>query len=90
VSAPAEPIAVPPLADDLLRSVAAIAEFIFGESNDKLRNQIYHAAGPKVSAARRLPVFHMGDAIICARKSTILAWIARQEAEAVTDDGDSG
>jgi hypothetical protein len=78
--------AAPSLSGDMLRGVAAIAEFIYGESNDQLRHQIYRLASTKVSAGRRIPTFHMGDAVICARKSTILAWIARQEAEAVADD----
>lgn len=81
----AAPGAPPPLADDILRGAVAIAEFLFGESTEKLRYQVYHIAGSKVSPDRRLPTFKLGEAVICARKSTILAWIARQEAEAVSD-----
>jgi len=83
---PALPSEVPSLAGDLLRGADEIAEFLYGESNDRLRTQVYYVTSSRVKAASRLPTFRMGEAGLCARKSTILAWIARQEAAAVADD----
>ncbi|MCZ7641872.1 MAG: hypothetical protein M5U33_02770 [Pseudorhodoplanes sp.] len=48
-------------------------EFVFG--NAKHRRKIYYYA---TDAKARMPVFRIG-AIICARKSTLLEWIERQE-----------
>lgn len=59
------------LSSDLLRGADKIAEFMFGDT--KLRRQVYH-----LSERKKLPVFRMGSTI-CARKSTILEWIAAQE-----------
>lgn len=64
------PAVRPALADDLLQGADDIAKFM-GLS----RRQAYHLA-----AAGRIPVFKMG-AIVCARRSTILSWIAEQEAK---------
>jgi hypothetical protein len=61
------------LADDLLRGADEIAEFVFGSA--KHRRKIYYYA---TDAKARMPVFRIG-AIICARKSTLLEWIERQE-----------
>ncbi|QAY95110.1 hypothetical protein CWB41_04680 [Methylovirgula ligni] len=58
-----------PLAEDILRGAAAIAEHMGFE-----RRVIYHLASKGA-----LPVFRMGD-IVCARKSTLLAWVKQQEA----------
>ena len=60
------------LADDLLRGADQIAEFVFGDPRQ--RRKIYHAA-----ATSRLPTFRLGS-MLCARKSTLLSWIAQQEA----------
>ena len=57
--------------DDLLRGAAAIAEFLYGDR--ELRRKVYHLA-----ATSRLPVFKLG-AMLCARRTTILEWIRRQE-----------
>ena len=62
---------IPPLAEDVLRGAAAIASFMGFD-----RRTIYHLA-----AKGALPVFKMGD-IVCARKSTLLAWIKQQETNA--------
>lgn len=59
------------LASDILTGADQIAGFIYG--NPKKRRQVYHLA-----ENAKLPVFRMG-ATICARKSTILHWIAEQE-----------
>jgi hypothetical protein len=89
VAAPqSEQPGVSPLASDLLRGADAITEFIYGESDDQLRNQTYHLASKKVPAGRRLPVFHMGT-LICARRSTIMRWIEAQERQAVSDAAES-
>lgn len=60
-----------PLAADVLRGADAIA--IWMGFN---RRTIYH-----LTANGTLPTFRMGD-IVCARKSTLTAWIAGQEARA--------
>lgn len=65
---------VRPLADDILRGADKIAEFMFGDPGE--RRKIYHLAEKS-----RLPVFRLG-AVLCARKSVLLAWIAEQEARA--------
>lgn len=71
--APVAQIAPPPaplqLADDLLQGANSIAKFM-----GVTRRQAYHFV-----ADGRIPTFRIG-AIICARKSTILNWIAQQEA----------
>jgi hypothetical protein len=58
-------------APDLLRGGAEIAEFLFDDPQQ--RRKVYHLA--KTS---RLPVFRLGS-LLCARKSTLLEWVARQE-----------
>jgi len=68
---------VRPLADDILRGADKIAEFMFGDSRE--RRKIYHLAEKS-----RLPVFRLG-AVLCARKSVLLAWIADQEARATAN-----
>lgn len=64
----------PELADDLLRGADAIAEFIFGERGS--RRKIYYLA-----ETSHLPVFRLG-AVLCARRSVLLRWIAGQESRA--------
>lgn len=62
------------LADDLLRGAEEIAEFLYGHRRH--RRKIYHLAQTK-----RLPVFHLGSTL-CARRSTLIAWIEDQEIKA--------
>ena len=57
------------LADDILNGATQIAAFIGLPARS-----VYHAVD-----AGTLPVFRIG-AKICARKSTLLAWVAAQEA----------
>jgi excisionase family DNA binding protein len=57
-----------PIAHDMLRGADKIAEYLGME-----RRQIYH-----LSEKTRLPVFKIG-ATLCARKSTLMAWIVAQE-----------
>ncbi len=59
------------LAGDVLRGADAIARFLGFP-----RRAVYHAA-----AKGSLPVFRMGETV-CARRSTLLAWIATQESGA--------
>jgi hypothetical protein len=66
--------ALPPLSQDLLHGAKAIAQFIYGQDDDTNTRRVYHAAD-KLG----MPTFRMG-ATICARRSTILKWIERQEA----------
>ena len=56
------------LAEDLLNGVRAISKF-----TGLPERSIYHAV-----EAGKLPHFRIG-AKICARKSTLLAWVAAQE-----------
>jgi len=59
------------LAADLLRGADAIASFLGFP-----RRSIYHSI-----AKNHLPHFRIGETV-CARKSTLTAWIAEQEARA--------
>ena len=61
----------PELASDLLRGADEIAEFIFGARGS--RRKIYYLA-----ETSHLPVFRLG-AVLCARRSVLLRWIAGQE-----------
>ncbi|MGN8096226.1 DNA-binding protein [Methylobacterium sp. 22177] len=61
------------LAQDLLSGAEAIALFMFGEATEANKRKVYHAA-QKLG----LPTFRIGGTL-CARRSTILAWIERQE-----------
>lgn len=56
-----------PLAADMLRGADEIADFI-----GLPRRKLYHAV-----SRGNLPTFRIGA--ICARKSTLLAWVASQE-----------
>jgi hypothetical protein len=60
------------LAGDILRGAAAISAFLFDDEED--RRVVYNLA-----AKRNLPCFYMGQTL-CARRSTLKAWIERQEA----------
>jgi hypothetical protein len=66
------------LSGDLLRGAAEIAEFVFGDSAQ--RRRVYHLA-TEVQEERRIPIFRLGN-VLCARRSTLLRWIAEQEAGA--------
>ena len=59
------------LSNDLLRGADAIATYLGFP-----RRTIYHAV-----SKGHLPSFRIGDTV-CARKSTLAAWIAGQEAGA--------
>lgn len=67
------------LSDDILRGAEAIAEFMLGDP--KKRRQVYHLAQMK-----RLPVFRLGSTL-CARRSTLIAWIEDQETNAMKTQG---
>jgi len=56
---------------DLLHGASALAEFPYGES--KVSHRIY-----KLVDKEKLPHFRLGSTI-CARKSTLLLWIAEQQ-----------
>ena len=56
---------------DLLEGAGAIAAFMYGDPGK--RRTVYHAA-----ARAGLPVFRIGG-VICARKATLVRWIADQE-----------
>jgi hypothetical protein len=59
------------LANDLLYGAAAIAEFMFGDEDE--RRKVYALAESK-----QIPVFRLGT-ILCARKSSLIADVAARE-----------
>jgi len=59
------------LAQDLLRGADELAEFLYGDREQ--RRKVYHLA-----ATSQIPVFKLGS-MICARKSVLLKWIKDQE-----------
>jgi hypothetical protein len=59
------------LAGDILYGADGIATFLYGDG--KLRRKVYNLV-----ETARLPHFRLG-AVICARKSVLLGWIADQE-----------
>lgn len=59
------------LSDDLLHGGEEIAAFVYGDR--RKRRAVYHLA-----ETAKLPVFRIG-AIVCARKSSLMTWIAEQE-----------
>ncbi|WP_211103014.1 hypothetical protein [Azospirillum sp. B21] len=61
------------IGNDVLPGAEKIAEFVYGTAED--RRKVYHLA-----QTSKIPVFRMG-ALVCARKSTLLRWIADQEAK---------
>ena len=65
-----------PLAEDLMTGADTIAEFMFGDASEANRRRVYHSAD-KLG----LPTFKLGGTL-CARRSTILGWIERQESAA--------
>jgi hypothetical protein len=81
-----EPALLPSLADDLLRGASEIAKFVFG--NPRQRRAVYHLA-VEVRPECRMPVFRLGN-LICARRSTLLRWIARQEERVLVHPDGSG
>ena len=74
------------LGDDLLQGADQIAHFLFGDR--ARRRRVYHLAENS-----RLPVFRIG-ALLCGRKSSLLAWIAEQEQHSIrgaaADDAKAG
>ena len=65
------------VAQDLLQGTPAIADFLFGGSGKKQMRRLYHLTS-EIAEEDRLPVFRLGGRIY-ARKTTLLAWIARRE-----------
>jgi hypothetical protein len=63
------------LAGDLLEGAGAIAQFLFGSSNE--RRRVYHLV-----ANGQIPCFRMGTSLF-ARKSTLLTWIGQREQAAL-------
>ncbi len=59
------------LATDILRGADEVAQFLFGDKNE--RRKVYHLA-----ATSNLPIFKLGS-LICGRKSILLNWISEQE-----------
>jgi hypothetical protein len=60
------------IAEDLLEGAQAIADFLFGQGTD--RRRVYYLLD------RGLPHFKLGTRIF-SRRSSIMAWVARQEAQ---------
>lgn len=65
----------PSLDHDVMRGAEVIAEFIYGDRRH--RRRIYH-----LIETSQLPHFKLG-ALVCARKSTLLAWIEQQEQRSI-------
>ena len=59
---------------DILYGAEEISAFLFGDR--KFRRRVYSKI-----AKNKLPTFRIG-ANVCARKSTLLEWIAKQEEQA--------
>ena len=71
--------AAPELSADLLKGADEIARFVFGETGS--RRKIYYLA-----ETSHLPVFRLG-AVLCARRSVLLKWIAGQECRVLPPRG---
>lgn len=69
------------LADDTLEGASAIAEFLFG-SRDKTR-KVYHLV-----QTSKIPIYRLG-ALLHARKSVLLEFIAAQERRVMLEDTES-
>lgn len=69
------PTATSSLDHDVMRGAEVIAEFIYGDRRH--RRRIYH-----LIETSQLPHFKLG-ALVCARKSTLLAWIEQQEQRSI-------
>lgn len=69
-------------AKDMLRGADEIAQFLYGDPG--LRRKVYHLV-----ATSHLPVFKLG-AMICARRSVLLKWIADQELRHANDNNAPG
>jgi hypothetical protein len=65
------------LAEDLLRGAALISTFVYGDASQPNRKRIYHLA-----ESGAFPAFRMGN-VLCARKSTLMAYIEAQERAAM-------
>ena len=68
------PNEVPCLAQDILRGAEEISAFVYGDI--KFRRRVYH-----LCESSNLPHFRLGS-MLCARKSTLVAWIEKQEQKA--------
>jgi hypothetical protein len=65
------------IAGDLLRGASEISKFFYGEDSLQNRKRIYHLAD-----SGTFPAFRMGG-IVCARVSTLIAYIEGQERAAM-------
>jgi len=70
------------LADDLLLGAEEIAEFLFGDRSKKAVRKVFYL-GNEIQAAKRPPIFKLGNHKYAARRTRMLQWIAEQE-EAAT------
>lgn len=68
-----------PLSDDLLRGADVLAEFVYGDRNQ--RRKIYH-----LKETGELPFFTLGG-MVCGRKSTLTRAIEEKEASARKSQG---
>jgi hypothetical protein len=66
--------AAPDFNDDVLRGALEIAAFLYKGDPMKNRRKVFHLV-----ETSRIPFFREGSKV-CARKSTLLNWIAEQEA----------
>ena len=63
-----------PFADDILTGATEIAQFLFGDPNE--RRRVFYLV-----ETARLPIFRMGSTI-CMRRSTWFQWVKDQEKNA--------
>jgi hypothetical protein len=76
--------AAPDGAPVILHGADAIGAFLFpNEPPARRKRRVYHLTS-EVPKADRLPTFKLG-AVVCARPSTLLAWIAEREGRRAID-----
>lgn len=63
------------LSDDIIVGAAELARFIYGSDEPRFQRRIYYLC---TMSKRSLPHFRLGSKL-AARRSTLIAWIARQE-----------
>lgn len=73
---------IPEFAEDLLRGAEEIALFLYGDANQ--RRRVYH-----LISSSNFPKFKLG-AMLCARKSVVLKWVADQENRHANDNRSPG
>jgi len=76
------PAGTPTLAEDCLEGAGQLATFLYGRNDPTTRRRIYRLSS-ELLPGERPPIFRLGDNILRARRSRLLAWVAEKEAAAV-------